>query len=176
MWIRIGVLLALAVAVGVTARPVSSTQARTVPCDEIIEHPAFPYVSSTAGYRYRVVLNAISVPPAYLTQVVPTGEHPWAYWRKAGLVIRSGQSVTINVPDEWKGRAAIIWGNGNFGPTSSLRIAGCGADPSVGNAYAGGFYLRSRSACVPLRFRVGSRSATVRFGVGRRCVQGGARS
>jgi hypothetical protein len=67
-------------------------------------------------------------------------------------------------------RAAIIWGNGNYDPASSLRIAGCGSDPNVGNAYAGGFYLRSRSACLPLTFRVGRRSATIRFGIGRRCV------
>ena len=36
-------------------------------------------------------------------------------------------------------------------------------------AYAGGFFLRSPSVCVPLIFRVGARSATVRFGIGRRC-------
>ena len=41
---------------------------------------------------------------------------------------------------------------------------------SQGYAYSGGFFLRSRAACVPLVFRVGSRSAVVRFGVGRRCA------
>jgi hypothetical protein len=58
---------------------------------------------------------------------------------------------------------------------SSLRIASCplvreGAGPRPRwNAYAGGFYLRTRSVCVPLVVRVGGRSRTVRFGVGRPC-------
>jgi hypothetical protein len=37
------------------------------------------------------------------------------------------------------------------------------------NPYVGGFVLRSRAGCVPLEFRVGGRTATVRFGIGKRC-------
>lgn len=156
--------------VGATARPGSSGPARTVPCGEVIDHPTFPYVGGV-GHRYRLVLGVISAPPAYLAQVVATHERPWAYWRKAGLVVRAGgQPVSVSVPEGWMKRAAIIWGNGNYDPASSLRIAACGSDPNVGNAYAGGFYLRSRSACLPLIFRVRRRSATVRFGIGRRCA------
>jgi hypothetical protein len=101
--------------------------------------------------------------------VVPTGQKPWAYWHKQGLVIRAtGEPVTVTVPKTWRTRVAITWGN-RPGIVSSLRIAGCRASANVGNAYAGGFYLRSPSACVPLTFTVGKRSATVRFGVGKRC-------
>jgi len=74
----------------------------------------------------------------------------------------------VTVPATWRKRVAITWGN-NTGIVSALRIAGCPVPPHVWNAYAGGFYLRSRSACVPLIFRVGGKSATVRFGVGQRC-------
>ena len=111
------------------------------------------------------------MPPAYMAQIVPTGERPWRYWRKQGLVVRaSGESVTISVPAAWRSRVAIAWGYGGRGePFSSLRIAGCGSDKTSGRAYSGGFYLRSRSACVPLLFRVGTRSVTVRFGLGQRC-------
>jgi hypothetical protein len=49
-----------------------------------------------------------------------------------------------------------------------LRFASCAGRAREGRAYAGGFYLRARSGCVPLVFRVGARAATVRFGVGRR--------
>lgn len=77
--------------------------------------------------------------------------------------------VEVSVAPGWRSRAAIEWGN--TGPVSALRILRCGANPDKPwNAYAGGFHLRSRSACVPLVFRVAGRSATVRFGVGRRCA------
>jgi hypothetical protein len=111
----------------------------------------------------------ISVPPAHIEQTVPTKSTPWAYWSKAGLIVRAdGVPVTVSVAASWRTRAAIVWGN-NGGPNSSLTIAGCGTNRRVGLAYAGGFYLRASSACVPLVFRVATRSATVRFGVGRRC-------
>jgi hypothetical protein len=55
---------------------------------------------------------------------------------------------------------------------SALRIASCPPSSNLGdgwNPYTGGFQLRARGACVPLIFRVGSRSATVLFGVGKHC-------
>ena len=148
------------IAASTTASPI-----RTVPCAEIIDTVRFPY----GGYR--TVLGSVSVPRPYLAQVVATRERPWAYWRKAGLLVRAGTpAVTVSVASAWRYRAAITWGN-DTGVVASLRIAGCPGPRSVGNAYAGGFYLRARSGCVPLTFRVGRRSATVRFGVGRRCVR-----
>jgi hypothetical protein len=156
---------------GVMASAPSPTPSRTVPCRESIDGTKFPYVgSSRPQYRYRLVLGAVSVPPVYLAQVVSTGETPWAYWRKAGLVVRAGgQAVSISVPPAWRKRAAITWGNGGNGVFDSLRIAGCPGDPARGLAYAGGFYLRLPSACLPLVFRVGRRSETIRFGIGRHC-------
>lgn len=173
-WMVIGALgLAVSTAGVARAEPSpGSVPGRIVPCAEIVGRTAFPYVGGRGQRsRYRVVLDAVSVPPAYLEQVVPTGERPWAYWRKQGLVVRAGgESVAISVPEAWRARAAISWGYGGHGPFASLRIAGCVSDPGTGNAYSGGFFLRSSSACVPLVFRVGMRQATVRFGVGRRCT------
>ena len=118
---------------------------------------------------YRVVLGIVSVPPAHLRQVVPTHTRPWRYWRKAGLVVHAGSAgVTVSVPVAWRRRAAITWGN-QTGVVSSLRIAGCPLPARVWNAYAGGFYLRDRSACVPLIFRVGRRTRVIRFGIGGTC-------
>jgi hypothetical protein len=144
---------------------------RTVPCFEIIGHPSFPYVGSPdPAFRYRTVLGAVSAPSAYLEQMVRVDEGPWRYWRKAGLVVREGAPiVTVSVPVGWRKQAAITWGYGGTGIHSMLRIASCGSDPTRGNAYSGGFYLRSPAACLPLNFRVGSRTATLRFGLGRRC-------
>ncbi len=154
----------VAAAAGVAWGAPVSRPVRTVPCAEVIDHSRFPYRSG----GYRLVLSAFSVPPAYLRQLVHV-RGTWPYWRKAGLVIRAGApTVTVTVPQAWRSRAAIIWGNAGS-PASSLRFASCGGRATEGRAYAGGFFLRARSACVPLVFRVGARKATVRFGIGRRC-------
>lgn len=158
------IVIAVVGAVGMVARAAPSQPVPTVPCDEIILHAK----SGRAG-GYRVVLGVVSVPPARLIQVVPTHDRPWAYWRKVGLVVRAGAPpVTVSVPATWRSRAAITWGN-STGIVSALRIASCPGAAGVWNAYAGGFYLRARSACVPLRFTVSGRTSVVRFGVGRAC-------
>lgn len=125
-------------------------------------------VGSGEAGGYRIVLGVVSVPQAYRPQVVATGGRPWPYWSKAGLVIRAGSPpVTVVVPKAWRTRVRIGWGDGGG---SAVRFASCPArGPKRWNAYAGGFHLRSPSACVPLIFRVGNRSATVRFGLARRC-------
>ena len=167
----LAVAVAIAALMSVTARSAPSAPGRTVPCDEVIDLTRFPYVGSRdPKLGYRQVLGVVSVPPAYLEHVAPTRRRPWAYFSKKGLVVRaSREAVTITVPRRWRKRVAIVWRNHGHGVFSSLRIAGCGADPKVGNAYAGGFYLRARSACVPLIFRVGTRRQAVSFGIGRVC-------
>ena len=158
-------------ATGAMPGTASRTSGRTVPCGESIDVTMFPYVGSNRPqYRYRLVLGAVSVPPAHMAQVVPTGETPWGWWRKAGLVVRAGGPVvSISVPPGWRARAGIAWGYGNNGVFDTLRIGGCPGPSGRGLAFSGGFYLRSPSACLPLVFSVGRRSETVRFGIGRRC-------
>jgi len=157
----IGALGVLAAAAVHEAR---SSTARTVPCSEIIGQAR----TGTDG-GYRVVLGVVSVPPAYAPQAATHQGGPWPYWRKAGLVIRANDApVTVSVPRFWRKRAAITWGNGTK-IVSSLRIAACPRPEGAWNAYAGGFFTRARSACVPLVFTIGRRSTTVRFGLGRRC-------
>lgn len=165
---RFVVVIAL-IALGLPAAAASLGSASrvvpTVPCNEDIGHPRSGH---EAGYR--VVLGVVSVPPAYLRQVVATHKRPWAYWRKAGLVVWSAATVTVTVPEAWRNRAAISWGN-TTPIVSLLRFSPCTRYFGVKgwDAFAGGFFLRSRSACVPLVFRVGQRSATARFGIGRTC-------
>ena len=123
----------------------------------------------------KIVLGVISLGPDVLQPPVPVHQGWWRYWQKHGLWIWTGhQAVTITLPKAWRNRAAITWGE-NVGIVSTLRLPGtllspgCPADPLKWNGYAGGFYLRSSSACVPLVFGLGRRSAVVRVGVGRRC-------
>jgi hypothetical protein len=147
------------------ARSAKTTAPPTVSCSGIVLQ-----VRSGHAAGYRVVLGTVSVPPAHLPQVVPSRNKAWPFWRKAGLNVRGGSSaVVVTVPKAWRRRVAITWGDSQIG--SGLQIASCSAflPPKVWNGYAGGFYLRSRSACVPLTFRVGRRAKTVWFGLGKRC-------
>lgn len=123
---------------------------------------------TTAGQR-RVVLGVVSVPRAYYAPPVVRWQHDgWAYWQKAGLAIQAGSPVVrISVPRPWRNRVAIQWGG--TGPYAALALEACSPPPTYWNAFSGGFSLRDASACVPLVIRVGNRTATVRFGVGRRC-------
>ena len=164
------VLVACAALVaGAVAASGSDRPQRIVPCREVIDQVAFPYLGGPdRRYRFRQVLGAVSVPPAYLEQVSPTRSRPWTHFAKHGLVVRSGdEPVTVAVPRAWRTRAGIVWGNGGLGVFHTLRIAACPADPVHGNAYAGGLFLRQPSACVPLVFTSAGRSARVWFGVGR---------
>lgn len=86
------------------------------------------------------------------------------------MVVRgSSFVVSVSVPQEWRSRVAITWGGS--GVVSSLRFSGCGHSAFFRgwNGYAGGFYLRVASACVPLVFTRGRASTTRRFGIGERC-------
>jgi hypothetical protein len=138
--------------------------ALVVTCDQVIGRPSSPFEGG-----YRRVLGVISAPPAYIPQVVSTPGERWPYWEKSGMVVRAGRvPVTVSVPRAWRKRAAITWGNGKPA-VSALRFSACPSPPNVWNAYAGGFFLSSRGACVPLVFQVGGRRELVRFGIDRRC-------
>jgi hypothetical protein len=172
--IRIAVVIAVLALSELTAVGTgsgASARHRIVPCSESVDQTRFPYIGSNVPKdRYRLVLGVVSVPPAFHKQLVRNGTEPWPYFFKAGLIIRNtGESVVVTVPMAWRDRAAIAWGSGGKGVFSSLRFTGCKALSNRGFAYTGGFYLRS-AGCLPLTFRVEHRSATVRFGLGRRCL------
>ena len=157
-------ILAAVVAAAASAHASSGT--RTVSCSSIIKP-----VGEVSWRPTRIVLDVVDVPPAYIRQTYATKEARWRYWSKVGIVVRADSpNVSISLPPAWRTRAAITWGNA--GPASALRIRSCPPSSSLGdwNPYSGGFLLRSKSACVPLVFRVGERTQTVRFGVGRRCA------
>jgi hypothetical protein len=170
--VTLALVIAAAQAGAARSTSVVETRARTVPCSESIAGTRFPYLgSSNPRERDRLVLGVVSAPRAFLRQIVRGNGIPgWPYFFKSGLVIRSdANEVIVSVPRAWRDRAAIAWGNGGNGAFDTLRFAGCRSFRTQGVAYAGGFFLRSAPACLPLTFRVRQRSATVRFGLGRRC-------
>lgn len=146
---------------------------RTVPCAEVIQTVAFPHLGSRA-HPAQQVLGTVSAPGRHVPQSSETGVPPWRWFAKWGLVIRGGPgpAVVVAVPRAWRTRVAISWGNAQHGRVlHTLRFPRCGDDATRGNAYAGGFVLRSERGCVPLRFTVGGRTKLVRFGIVARCPQ-----
>jgi hypothetical protein len=150
----------------VGARSASSAPPSTAGCEQIVLR-----VRSGSENGYRLLLGNVAVPNERRTSraAFRRDGKRWPYFRPVGIVVRGGASpVTITVPEGWRHRVAISWGN--TPAVSSLQIASCGASvPKPWNAYAGGFYLRSHADCVPLLFQVGGRSTSVRLGIGRAC-------
>jgi hypothetical protein len=145
-------------------------QQRTVGCEEVIDTVRFPHVGNVR-YPRQLVLGTVSAPGRHVPQSSPTGEQPWTHFSKSGMVIRGGPGadVSVTVPRAWRSRVSISWGSAGHAVYHTLRFRRCGADAGQGNAYAGGFFLRREGDCVPLRFRVGTRTKLVWFGIVRRC-------
>jgi hypothetical protein len=143
---------------------------RTVPCGEVIGTVPFPHLGNR-DYPAQQVLGTVSAPGKHVPQSSHTGEPPWRYFSKWGTVVRGGPgpAVVVSVPRAWRTRVAISWGNGGHGVFHTIRLPRCGDDPKVGHAFAGGFFLRAASGCVPLRYTVGARTRVVWFGIVRRC-------
>jgi hypothetical protein len=167
--LRILALLVFPALAAVGAQSAGSAPPSTASCEQIALH-----LRSGSEDGYRVVLGRVGVPDEQHTsrRASRKPNAAWPYFRRVGLIVRGGTSpVTIAVPEGWRDRVAISWGT--TAPTSSLQIASCGTSVSKPwNAYSGGFHLRSRADCVPLDIRVGGRSTSVRFGVGRACGAG----
>lgn len=150
-------------AAGAVRAGILSAAFPTVSCDSIpggvVDNGHDP------GYR-RILGGAVSVPPRYLANVGDDpAAAPFRKWTKAGLMVRSGTALTVQVPPRFRDRVRITWG-GQEGV--ALRFAACSIGTAY-NAYAGGFLARSRAICVPLLFTVRRHSATLVFGIGRRC-------
>ena len=171
-WLRPATALAGAVLVAACTASTGTSATGSHPAAQ--QPVAAAYACGLASFREpgpphgTIVLGVVSIGDEYWpTARVHQGW--WRYWQKDALRIRAGrQAVTITVPRAWRTRAAITWGV-NVGIVSTLRLPGCPSAPGIWNGYVGGFYLRSSSACVPLVFGTGRRSAVARVGVGRRC-------
>ncbi|MBA2764159.1 MAG: hypothetical protein H0U42_05675 [Thermoleophilaceae bacterium] len=151
----------------------------TVPVASGASIPDASCEESIGGARYsgtdegaRVVLGVISVPPEYRPEgAAPSGDETWMYSAELDLVLRADQPpIEIGVPKEWRNRVAISLGNTTI--VQSLRFPSCPNNGLPWNAFTGTVYLKVRTACVPLTLRVGRQTATVRFGIGKRCGAG----
>jgi hypothetical protein len=142
---------------------------RTVPCDESIDTTPFPYLGKQSASVPLSVGTERRLGPARLSAAGDRDE--------AVAVALLAQSRTRSARgacgDDHRAAPLAHARRDRLGqqqrPFEARRIAACAGSPRSGNAYAGGFYLRSPAACLPLTFTVAGRSTTVRFGIGRRC-------
>ena len=168
--VRILVVAASVALVGAVAVEAAPRAEQTVGCDEIA-------LRARSGVEdgFRILLGSVSAPGSrhVAAEAIRTQEQGWSYFRNAGVAVRAGTvAVRVEVPEGWRDRVALSWGGSPA--ATSVRFAPCPAAPGrLWNAYAGGFYLRSRADCVPLHVRVGGTSTTVRVGVGRACGASG---
>jgi hypothetical protein len=165
--VTLAISLALlgAVVAGAEARPAQPGEA-TVACDRVVLHSR-----TGAEDGFRILLGAVSVPGSrhLANGSAATSHRRWRYYRNAGIGIRAGtSSVSVSVPEGWRRRVAVSWGDSP--PASSIRFAPCGRSAAgAWNSYSGGFHLHARADCVPLVVTVGGMSTTVRIGIGRAC-------
>jgi hypothetical protein len=125
--------------------------------------------SPDLGPGTQLVLGRIAINRGHSYHPVPVRDAGrWRYWQKRPILIRANTGpVTVSIPPSWRGRAAITYGTTRIG--RSLVLISCQKPRGVWDAYAGGIYLRDQAACVPLTFRLGNRTTTVRLNMAGRC-------
>jgi hypothetical protein len=149
-----------------SVRHPSTRQARAsvVSCDNVIASTRKP------DRNDQIVLGSFGAPPQRIQRGENAQGSGWKYFAKSGVEIKAGVGpVTVSVATTDRNQVAISWGNG-LAIVEAQRFPPCGSSGTIWRAYAGGFYLRSRTACVPLFIKVGARSKTIHIGVGRNCT------
>jgi hypothetical protein len=172
--IRSGVIPISALLVGMTSTTVGllasapqasarQTQVSVVSCGNVIASARKPDSDE------RIVLGSFGAPPHRIQRAANGRGNGWQYFAKTGVEVKAGSGpATVSIAPALRHRAAISWGNA-LPIVQTVRFTSCRETATHWDAYAGGFFLRSRTACVPLVVTVGSRSRTVRVGVGKSC-------
>ena len=124
--------------------------------------------NATAPAGFQTVLKKVMVMPTSPQPATSAGPGRWAYFSKTDVLIRAGTGpVSVSVPPSWRGRAAITWGS--VGQVESLTLTACARPGDGWDVFAGGLYVRTNKACVPVRFRLGGHTDTVIYDIGRDC-------
>jgi hypothetical protein len=159
----VGLSVLLGVSQQSAARP-TGARALSVGCGNIIGS-----TRSTAVAPSRIILGVFAAPAMRLQRAALSGDARWPYFAKSGVEIRAGVGpVAVLIPSRMQGQAAISWGNG-LPVVATVRFPRCRPSPDRWNAYAGGFFTRSPTACITVVVRIGARSKTTRVSIGQRC-------
>jgi hypothetical protein len=172
---RSGLIAMFALLAGVTSTTVGllasapqasarQTQVSVVSCGNVIATARKP------NSEERIVLGSFGAPPQRIQRAANGQGNGWQYFAKTGVEVKAGSlPVTVSIAPAIRHQAAISWGNA-LPIVQTVRFTSCRATATRWDAYAGGLFLRSRTACIPLVVKVGSRSKTVRVGIGKSCT------
>lgn len=122
---------------------------------------------------FMVVLGVVAVPaaPKYANALQTThtyGGERFRLFAKTGLWYKRGKRFRISVPAAMVDQLAIGWGGPGV-PRPTAYSDACSGMPHEWVAVPGGYWV-SETICAPLKIRVGSRTATVRIGIGIPCA------
>lgn len=173
------------VAAEASAAPAGSTAASETDIQPHAVGPSLPFecgnpIGAGPNAAQLAGPNAIGVPKLLYLSASATGgttiqwgggaSYHGLYFSKVGLVVKAGQSFTVEVPAELRGHIKIGWSNSGYTLADSLESPGCTGttDNATWLVYPGGVWLDA-SACIPLTVKHGESFETLHLPVGKPC-------
>ena len=155
------------VGLGASASTASPTKSDQLPCyGQAISPPP----------NFTVVLGVVAVPaaPKFANALQTTrtyGGERFRLFAKTGLYFKRGKRFEISVPAVMADQLAIGWGGPGV-PRPFAYSDPCSGMPHEWVGVPGGYWV-NETMCAPLNIRAGSRTATVRIGIGTPCPHQG---
>lgn len=123
-----------------------------------------------------MVLGVVSLPASpKMTRALQTartglGVPAARLFAKWGLFVRAGATVRLIVPERFRHRLSIGWGNNSDGHRGNLiSVTGCAGPPGARwLVWPGGYYVRD-PVCAPLIIEAGGQRRRVQMGIGKPC-------
>lgn len=159
--------LVVVVALGCTqgaGSPVDVAEEVVLACGDAIDR------TSALPEAYAEIAGVAALPAADRSaplQVSASPDPVLPFFAKTGLLVRPSAAFLIVVPEEYRDRAAIGWGNAGT-ETHRLVVPGCPSELDDWLVFAGGFAVTAE-ACIELEVLAGSESERVSIGVGAPC-------
>ena len=173
-WLAITIWVLTTTSCGPTSAvsPAPSDLVAVLRCQDVIASQVAPPSESS------IILESVALPTGRALQANRSSDPNAKLFAKDGLFIRRGALFDLVVPQTWRGRLGIGWGNYSK-PATQLRVPGCRPTQRMPSSsrwaltdewlvYPGGYSV-SQAACVSVVVRVGKVEQPVAIGVGASC-------
>ena len=121
---------------------------------------------------YEVVLGAVALPTSSVSRAIgaaDSGGGATRLFAKAGLLVRAGQAVELQVGAPTGNRLGIGWGGWPSQPSRRFVVPPCPDGKGTGwLVFAGGYWI-DQPLCLPVTVRVADMVQRVTIGVGTAC-------